>query len=179
VTGTLALAGSFLYAPTTEGLVAVDAATGMPLWSSPLAATGGVAIAGGSPYVTTTDARLVGFSAAPPPTVTVHDLAITGLEVAPSVSRSMDAPVKVVLANHGTATENFRLLVRVQPGRVLIQDATGTMAPGETRTVSFTWSTSLMGDDGPKTLVAELFLVGQTDSKPEDNTALQLVTVGP
>jgi outer membrane protein assembly factor BamB len=62
LTGPLALAGSLLYVPTMTELVGVDVATGLPAWSSPLAASSGVAVAGGSPFLVTGDDRFVGFS---------------------------------------------------------------------------------------------------------------------
>lgn len=65
ITGTLALAGSYLYVPTARGLVAADAATGALLWSIPLAATSGVAVAGGAPCVATGDGSLVSFGQTP------------------------------------------------------------------------------------------------------------------
>jgi hypothetical protein len=71
------------------------------------------------------------------------------------------------------------LLVRVQPGRAVLHDATGTVAPGQKKVVSFLWSPALMGDDGPKTVVAQVVLQGQSDRTPADNNALQVVTVGP
>jgi outer membrane protein assembly factor BamB len=62
VTGAMALAGTTLFAPTTTGLIAVDTTTGTVIWSSPLAAASGVAIANGTPLVATADGKLVGFS---------------------------------------------------------------------------------------------------------------------
>jgi outer membrane protein assembly factor BamB len=63
ISGPLALAGSTLLIPTANGLVAVEATTGSRLWQSPLGAgVNGVAIAGGSVYVVTTDGQFVGFS---------------------------------------------------------------------------------------------------------------------
>jgi outer membrane protein assembly factor BamB len=62
ISGPLALAGNVLFVPTTTGLIAADATSGAPLWSSPLPAATAVAVAGDSPYVGTTDGRLVGFS---------------------------------------------------------------------------------------------------------------------
>jgi hypothetical protein len=62
VTGPLALAGNVLFVPTTTGLIAADAPSGAPLWSSPLAAATAVAVVGDSAYVGTSDGRLVGFS---------------------------------------------------------------------------------------------------------------------
>jgi outer membrane protein assembly factor BamB len=175
--GPLALVDQYLYAPTASGLIAVDAAHGTPLWSSPLTAAGGVAVAEGSPYVATTDGLFVGFSAQT--TAVVHDLAITSLQVAPQVSRFADAPVKVVLANQGSESETYHLLLRVQPGAVLIPDAQGTIAPGETKTLEFTWPIAAMGDDGVKTVIAQVSLQGQVDSSPNNNTVFQVVTVGP
>jgi O-antigen ligase len=109
----------------------------------------------------------------------VHDVAITRLAVPPLVSRNTDAEVQVTVANHGTQTEQCQLRLRVQPGRVVVADDEITLAAGETQTVTLTWPTTLMGDDGPKTLVAELILEGFDDSHPADNQATQLVTVGP
>ena len=41
------------------------------------------------------------------------------------------------------------------------------------------WPPALMGDDGPKTLVAQVSLLGQVDGNLANNFAIQLVTVGP
>jgi hypothetical protein len=109
----------------------------------------------------------------------IHDVAILSLQAPPQVSRHVDAPVQVTIANRGTQSENCELLVRVQPGRVVIADDRETLARGETKTVSLNWPTPLMGNDGPKSLIAELFLQGATDPTPADNQATQLVTVGP
>jgi O-antigen ligase len=109
----------------------------------------------------------------------VHDVAITRLAVLPLVSRNRDAPVQVTITNRGTQTEQCRLRLRVQPGRVVVADTEVTLAAGETQTLTLTWPTPLMGDDGPKSLVAELILEGFDDSQPADNQATQLVTVGP
>jgi hypothetical protein len=38
---------------------------------------------------------------------------------------------------------------------------------------------ALMGEDGPVSLVAQVALLGWTDSTPSDNHALQIVTIGP
>jgi outer membrane protein assembly factor BamB len=61
VTGALALADTTLYVPTAAALVGVDVTTGKAIWSSPLGAASGVAVAGGAPHVATADGRLVGF----------------------------------------------------------------------------------------------------------------------
>jgi outer membrane protein assembly factor BamB len=180
ITGPLALVAPYLYVPTTAGLLAIDAASGAERWSSPLSAASGVAVAGGVPYVATSDTRLVGFSVPPPPPpAVVHDLTVASLQVAPRVSRRANAVAQVTIANHGTATESYSLLVRVQPGVVLLLDRRGSVAAGQTVTESFTWRTAQMGDDGPKALVAQVTLLGQTDRTPADNNALQIVTVGP
>jgi hypothetical protein len=178
--GTPALAGATLFVPLADRLAAIDVTSGSAFWSSPLSPATGVVVAGGSPYLATSDDRLVGFSAGPvPPPVVIHDAAIVSLHVPRLVSRQMDAPVTVTLANQGTQAETCELLLRVQPGRVVIADEKVTLAAGETKGVTIPWPTPLMGDDGPKALVAELFLQGPTDSTPGDNQALQLVTVGP
>jgi hypothetical protein len=109
----------------------------------------------------------------------VHDVAILSLLAPPVVHRQTDAQVQVVIANHGTQPEQTELLLRVQPGRVIIADDSETLAAGESKTLTFIWPTPLMGEDGPKSLAAELFLKGATDSHPADNQAIQLVTVGP
>jgi hypothetical protein len=181
VTGTLALVGNYLYVPTAAGLVGVDVRTGARFWSHPLSAASGVAVAGGVPYVATSDSRFVGFSAtpSPPPVTVVHDLAIESIQVASQVSRSRSAEVQVTLVNRGTETENYNLLVRVQPGRILLHDSRGSLVAGQKKVVSFLWSPLQMGDDGPKSLVAQVELQGQEDRSPADNNALQVVTVGP
>jgi outer membrane protein assembly factor BamB len=141
--GSPALAGSTLLVPTTAGLVALDP-TGAKLWSSDLPAATGVAIAGGSLYVGTTDDRLVGFSpgvATPSPPAGTADVAITAIQAPATVSRSADALVTVTLANRGGASSNFSLSLRVQPGNLLIGATTGTLSAGETRGVPFTWAT--------------------------------------
>jgi outer membrane protein assembly factor BamB len=61
ITGTMALAGDYLYLPTGTGLVAAAAKTGAVLWTHPGAVTGGVAVAGGCPFVGTADGTLLGF----------------------------------------------------------------------------------------------------------------------
>jgi outer membrane protein assembly factor BamB len=179
IAGPLALAGSYLYVPTTAGLVAADPITGARLWDSPLTAASGVAVADGMPYVATADGRLVGFGPPAPPPVVVRDLAIERIEVAPRVSRRTGAVVQVTLANRGTAAAEYRLLVRVQPGRTLLLDGAGSLAPGDRETVEVRWPTGLMGDAGPKSVVAQVTLVGATDGEPTNNNALQPVTVGP
>jgi O-antigen ligase len=108
-----------------------------------------------------------------------HDVAIVRLQAPPQVSRQDDAEVKVTIANRGTSSENTELLLRVQPGRVVVADDMEPLARGETKTVSITWPTPLMGDDGPKSLVAELFLKGAVDPSLADNQAIQPVIVGP
>lgn len=173
--------------PTTAGLVALDPA-GAKLWSSDLPAATGLAVAGGSLYVGTTDGRLVGFgpgiapspapNPAPAPAGTA-DLALTGIQVPATVSRSSDALVKVTLVNRGGGSASYSLSLRVQPGNLLLGAATGTLSAGETRDVPFTWGTGFMGTDGVKVLLAQVELVGATDSHPEDNILTQPVTVGP
>ena len=44
-----------------EGLFAIDVTSGTPIWSSPMPASAGVAVAGGLPYMATADGRFVGF----------------------------------------------------------------------------------------------------------------------
>jgi putative inorganic carbon (hco3(-)) transporter len=109
----------------------------------------------------------------------IHDVSIVSLQVPAQVSRSADTEVQVTIANHGTQSENTELLLRVQPGRVVVADEMETLARGETKTVSINWPTPLMGDDGPKSLVAELFLKGAVDPSLADNQAIQPVIVGP
>jgi outer membrane protein assembly factor BamB len=67
ISGPLGLAGSTLFVPTSQGLVAAEAATGTLRWISEPGAATGVAVAGGNPYVGTVDGRLVGFSHPPAP----------------------------------------------------------------------------------------------------------------
>jgi outer membrane protein assembly factor BamB len=62
IVGNLALAGNFLYVPTGGGLIAADAHTGAILWSNPLSAATGVAVANGVPFVGAGDGQLVSFS---------------------------------------------------------------------------------------------------------------------
>ena len=50
---------------------------------------------------------------------------------------------------------------------------------GEKRVESIPWLGGLMGSDGPKSVVAQLFLEGAEDSQPANNLAVQVVTVGP
>jgi O-antigen ligase len=109
----------------------------------------------------------------------VHDVAITALQVPSQVSRSADATVMVTVANRGTQAEQCHLRLRVQPGQMIISDDPVTLGPGETKTLTLTWPTALMGNDGPKTLVAELILDGSQDIHPDDNQAIQVVIVGP
>jgi hypothetical protein len=109
----------------------------------------------------------------------VHDLAIESIQVDPHVSRSRSAEVRVTLVNRGTETENYNLLVRVQPGRILLHDSRGSLATGQKKVVSFFWSPLQMGDDGPKSLVAHVVVQGQEDRSPADNNSIQVVTVGP
>jgi outer membrane protein assembly factor BamB len=182
ITGTLALAGSYLFVPTSAALVAVDVTTGANIWSNPMAAGSGVAVAGGQPYVATADGQFIGFAASsttPPPTTGGHDLAITGIQVQPIVSRSADAEVLVQLVNRGTTTETYHIYLRVRPGDVLINDYIDAIGPGQTKTVGFIWPTFQMGNDGAKTLVAQVVIQGQDDSNPGDNAATQTVVVGP
>ena len=115
----------------------------------------------------------------PPPPSVVHDIAITRLQAPARVSRQNDATVQVTLANRGTQSETCDLLIRVQPGRVVIADRALSLAAGETKALTIPWPTPLMGEDGPKSIVAELSLQGQTDSSPANNEAIQVVVVGP
>jgi outer membrane protein assembly factor BamB len=62
ITGTLALAGNYLYLPTTTNLAALDVQAGTVVWESPLSAGSGVVVVGGSPYVGTMEGQFVGFS---------------------------------------------------------------------------------------------------------------------
>jgi hypothetical protein len=109
----------------------------------------------------------------------VHDIAIVSLQVPPRVSHGSDAQVRVTVTNRGTQIENIKMLLRVQPGRLVIADEKLTLGRGETKTISLTWPTSLMGTDSPKSLVAELFLIDAVDINLANNQATQLVTVGP
>jgi hypothetical protein len=63
ITGPLALAGHTLYVPTYAGLTAVDVTSSTVIWTSPLAAGSGVAVAGGAPYLASSDGRFFGFAA--------------------------------------------------------------------------------------------------------------------
>ena len=63
------MAGNFLFAPTSAGLVAADVTTGQSVWTGKEVRTGvslnaasGVALGGGSVYVVTSDGRFIGFS---------------------------------------------------------------------------------------------------------------------
>jgi outer membrane protein assembly factor BamB len=179
IAGPLALAWPYLYVPTTEGLVAADAATGARLWVSPLAGASGVAVAAGVPYIATADSRLVGFSLPAPPPAVIRDLAIERIDVESPVSRRTGAVVRVTLVNRGTAAGEYRLMVRVQPGRVLLADGAGQLAAGAKQTVEVRWPAALMGDVGPKTVVAQVTLVEAEDGDPANDHALQVVTVGP
>src|SRR5207302_6179668 len=127
----------------------------------------GVAVAGGSLYVGTTDDRLAGFSPggtpSPAPTGTA-DVALTAIQVPATVSRSSDALVNVMVVNRGGGSASFSLTLRVQPGNTLLGAATGTLAVGESRAVPFTWSKAFMGGDGLKVLLAQVELVGGTDA---------------
>jgi hypothetical protein len=62
VTGTLALAGNLLLAPTSAGLVAVDVTTGTAVWTGNAPAAAGAAVAGNSLLLGSADGRLVGYS---------------------------------------------------------------------------------------------------------------------
>jgi hypothetical protein len=62
ITGTMALAGDYLYLPTGTGLVAAAARTGDVLWTHPGAVITGVAVAGGCPFVGTSEGSLLGFA---------------------------------------------------------------------------------------------------------------------
>jgi outer membrane protein assembly factor BamB len=183
VTGSMALAGSTLYVPTAGGLVAADASTGTVYWTSPFDAASGVAVAGGLPYVATAQGQFVGFSStgapAAPSGPMLHDVAIAGIQVAPTVSRSANAEVRVLLANRGSSNESYHIYLRFRPGDVLINDFTGTIEAGQTREIGFIWTASQMGENGPRTLVAQVLIIGQTDSNPNDNSLSQPVTVGP
>jgi outer membrane protein assembly factor BamB len=180
ITGPMALALPFLYVPTARGLTALDAKSGGQLWSSSVVAATGVAVADGRPYVGTTDERLVGFSTgSSPPPVVVHDLAISGLVVGDRVSRQAGATVRVEVSNRGTEPESYRLLVRVQPGAVIGAIQGASLGAGEKRVESIPWPGALMGNDGPKSLVAQLFLEGAEDSQLANNLAVQVVTVEP
>jgi outer membrane protein assembly factor BamB len=177
ITGPLALALPFLYVPTARGLTALDARSGGQLWSSSVVAVTGVAVAEGRPYVGTNDERLVGFSTPPP--VVVHDLAISGLIVGDRVSRQAGATVRVEVSNRGTEPGSYRLLVRVQPGVVLAAIRGASLGAGEKRVESIPWPGGLMGNDGPKSVVAQVFLEGAEDSQLANNLVVQVVTVGP
>jgi hypothetical protein len=184
VAGTLALAGTYLYVPTTNGLVAADAASGTVLWTSPLTAASGVAVANGIPYVGTGDGRLVGYGAPvappppPPPPTQVRDLAITRIDVPASFSRSQRGEVFVILENRGATTESYHIFLRSSPG-VSINDYVDTIAPGETKPIGFYWPTNLMGPEGQKSLIAEVVIRGATDTNPANNRFEQPVVVGP
>jgi hypothetical protein len=54
-----------------------------------------------------------------------------------------------------------------------------TIGAGQQLPVSFNWPGELMGDDGPKALVAQAVLPGAVDVTPSDNIVTQVVTVGP
>src|SRR5207245_6249559 len=62
ITGTLALAGNLLLAPTSGGLIAEDVTTGTVVWTGDAPAASGVAIGGNSLLLGTADGRLVGYS---------------------------------------------------------------------------------------------------------------------
>jgi hypothetical protein len=85
----------------------------------------------------------------------------------------------VTITNRGTQAEMYSLEVRVQPGHVLLLDRRGSIAAGEQKVETVAWPPALMGEDGPVSLVAQVALLGWTDSTPSDNHALQIVTIGP
>jgi hypothetical protein len=184
IVGTLALAGPYLYVPTSTGLVAADAATGGTLWTSPLPAASGVAVAGGVPYVGTADGRLVGYGGGivppgpQPPTPGAHDLAIDRIDMPALVSRSQNAEVYVILTNKGATAESYHIFFSVVPGSP-VNDYIDTVGPGETKTIGVIWPTYLMGPNGTKSFVARVIIRGQNDSNPADNVFAQPVTVGP
>jgi uncharacterized protein YkwD/outer membrane protein assembly factor BamB len=182
ITGSMALAGTTLYIPTAVGLVAADASTGTVYWTSPFAAASGVAVAGGLPYVATAQGQFVGFSSKGPPAApsgpTLHDVAISGIQVAPTVSRRDNAVVLVSLTNRGPSSESYHIYLRLRPGDMLINDFTGAIDAGQTKVIGFIWKPSQMGENGAKTLVAQVLIEGQTDSNPNDNSFSQPVTVG-
>jgi hypothetical protein len=113
------------------------------------------------------------------PRPTVHDLAIESVQIAPRVSRRAGLPIRVTITNRGTQAEMYSLEVRVQPGHVLLLDRRGSIAAGEQKVETVAWPPALMGEDGPVSLVAQVALLGWTDSTPSDNHALQIVTIGP
>jgi outer membrane protein assembly factor BamB len=185
VAGTLALAGPYLYVPTAAGLVAADAASGAVLWTSPLSAASGVAVAGGIPYVGTADGRLVGYAAQvapppppPPPPAQVRDLSIVGIEVQPIYSRSQRGEVFVNLVNRGAQAEQYHIYLRSQPG-VPINDYIDSIGPGQTKRIGFYWPTNMMGGNGQKSLISQVVIIGASDANPADNIFEQPVTVGP
>jgi outer membrane protein assembly factor BamB len=197
ITGTMALAGPYLYVPTTAGLVAADARSGAIFWTAPIAIASGVAVAGGIPYAATADFRLLGYASPstpvtnPPPTIPppvnppttnppvgdYHDLAIMGIQVASTVSRSSDAEVFVTVQNQGSATETFQLRLRVND--IVINDVFDTIASLQTKRVRFVWPTGLMGADGTRNLIAQIAILGHLDFNPENNAVVRAVTVGP
>jgi hypothetical protein len=184
LTGTLALAGNRLFAPTEAGVVALDTPSGARLWTGEAAAGTGVAVTDSGVCVGTADGRLAGWwgtgtplpaSPAPAPAATA-DLAVTQIQVQPVVYRTSGAMVRVVLINRGSAETPYRLRLTVEPGGHLLQAVEGKLAAGAAETVTISWPASLM-EEGARTLVAVVEALGLTDSRPEDNRVSQAVTV--
>ncbi|MCX2727008.1 S8 family serine peptidase [Thermomicrobium sp. 4228-Ro] len=106
-----------------------------------------------------------------------RDIAITDLTGPTSLTRGQSASISVVLANRGTSSVTVVVSLSTSPGNPAMGTVSKrvTLAPGQTRTLSFTWRTNSRTAPGTYTVTASAPLSG--DANPTDNTRSLTITV--
>jgi len=110
-------------------------------------------------------------------TTATRDVAITDLVVPASVTRGQSATVSVTLENRGTSSVTVTVSLSTSPRNAAMGTVSSrvTLAPGQVRTLSFTWRTNSRTALATYTLTASAPLSG--DANPADNTRTATITV--
>jgi len=110
----------------------------------------------------------------------MHDIAVTNVAVSPiSVDAGDLVTIDAVVANHGDFNETFSVKAYYnksaeEPAFVIDSEPNVFLAPGGTRTVSFTWNTT---DVSGGVYLVSVEAVVVDEGKPIDNTGTATVTV--
>ncbi len=107
----------------------------------------------------------------------VLDVAITDLTATSTVRRGQSATVAVTLANRGTTGVTVTVTLTTSPRNAAMGTVSKkvTLAPGQSRTLSFSWRTTSRTALTTYTLTATAPLNG--DRNPDDNTRSTTITV--
>jgi subtilisin family serine protease len=118
---------------------------------------------------TADNSRTASVTVSPPPPPSTHDVAVTSVSAPGSVSQGSTVGVGVTVANQGTVSETFAVILR--DGASTIGSSSRSLAAGAASTVNFSWNTSGVAT-GAHTLTATAGPVsGETDTADNSRTA--------